>query len=64
MQPALTKPAVTHQYPLPTWFNRVSHHKVRLANLQLFVFCRQYRQHTQRRGPESDFQIDFVSDDG
>lgn len=63
-QIALTKLPVTHQCSLPTWFRHVSPHKVRLANLQLFVFCSQYRQHTQRRGPESDFQITFVSEDG
>lgn len=53
---------VTRQAANPTWLKRVSQHKVRLSDIQLYVFCQQYRERNQRRGYNA-FQIDFVSDD-
>ena len=55
---------VTHQSASPTWLKRVSRHRVRLADVQLYVFCRQYRQHNQRRGTVGAFEINFVSEEG
>ncbi|PNY23355.1 Uncharacterized protein TCAP_06694 [Tolypocladium capitatum] len=54
---------VTHQSASPTWLKRVSHHRVRLADVQLYVFCRQYRQQNQRRGAVGAFEIHFVSEE-
>ncbi|GJN77787.1 hypothetical protein PLIIFM63780_001280 [Purpureocillium lilacinum] len=36
---------------------------VRLADIQLYVFCRQYRQQNQRRGRIGAFEINFISDE-
>lgn len=55
---------VTHQSASPTWLKRVSRHRVRLADVQLYVFCRQYRQQNQRRGAIGAFEINFVSEEG
>lgn len=57
-------PAVTHQSASPTWLRRVSPHRVRLADVQLYVFCRQYRQQNQRRGRAGAFEITFASVEG
>ncbi|PFH61714.1 hypothetical protein XA68_16514 [Ophiocordyceps unilateralis] len=54
---------VTHQSASPTWLKRISHHRVRLADIQLYVFCRQYRQQNQRRGSIGAFEIRFVGDE-
>uniref|UniRef100_A0A0L0NNJ7 Uncharacterized protein n=1 Tax=Tolypocladium ophioglossoides (strain CBS 100239) TaxID=1163406 RepID=A0A0L0NNJ7_TOLOC len=54
---------VTHQSASPTWLKRVSRHRVRLADVQLYVFCRQYRQQNQRRGAVGAFEINFVSEE-
>lgn len=55
---------VTHQSSSPTWIKRVSKFKVRLADVQLYVFCQKYRQQNQRRGPGKPFEICFVSAEG
>ncbi|UNI14674.1 hypothetical protein JDV02_001278 [Purpureocillium takamizusanense] len=54
---------VTHQSSSPTWLKRVSRHRVRLADVQLYVFCRSYRQQNQRRGRIGAFEINFISDE-
>ncbi|RDA94106.1 hypothetical protein CP533_6590 [Ophiocordyceps camponoti-saundersi (nom. inval.)] len=54
---------VTHKSASSTWLTRVSPHRVRLADLHLYVFCRQYRPQNQRRGPEGAFEIRFVADE-
>ncbi|KAL3964071.1 hypothetical protein ACCO45_001075 [Purpureocillium lilacinum] len=54
---------VTHQSSSPTWLKRISRHRVRLADIQLYVFCRQYRQQNQRRGRIGAFEINFISDE-
>ncbi|RCI14861.1 hypothetical protein L249_6726 [Ophiocordyceps polyrhachis-furcata BCC 54312] len=46
-----------------TWLTRVSPHRVRLADLHLYVFCRQYRPQNQRRGSGGAFEIRFVADE-
>lgn len=56
--------AVTHQSASPKWIKRVSKTKVRLADVQLYVFCQEYRQHNQRRGAAGAFEICFVSEEG
>ncbi|KAF4594589.1 hypothetical protein GQ602_000202 [Ophiocordyceps camponoti-floridani] len=53
---------VTHQSASPTWLTRISPHRVRLADIQLYVFCRHYRQQNQRRGSIGAFDIRFVAD--
>ncbi|KAM4055017.1 hypothetical protein HRG_005830 [Hirsutella rhossiliensis] len=55
---------VTHQSASPTWLKRISRHRVCLADVQLYVFCHQYRQQNQRRGPAGAFEIRFFSDEG
>ncbi|PHH92432.1 hypothetical protein CDD83_7388 [Cordyceps sp. RAO-2017] len=54
---------VTHQSASPTWLNRISRHRVRLADVQLYVFCHQYRQQNQRRGSIGAFEIRFLADE-
>ncbi|KAL6403484.1 hypothetical protein AUP68_12835 [Ilyonectria robusta] len=43
---------------------RVSKYKVRLADIQLYVFCPDYQQQNQRRGTAGAFEICFVSEEG
>ncbi|KAK2591139.1 hypothetical protein QQS21_011177 [Conoideocrella luteorostrata] len=54
---------VSRQATSMTWLVRVSQHKVRLADIQLFIFCKQYREQSQRRGRSNAFQIEFMSYD-
>jgi hypothetical protein len=54
---------VTHQVTSPTWLKRVSRRRVRLADIQLYVFCQNYKQQRQRRGPAGAFEINFHNDD-
>lgn len=35
-----------------------------LRDIQLYVFCQEYRQHKQRKGREGAFEIEFVTDQG
>ncbi|KAH7170795.1 hypothetical protein EDB81DRAFT_876815 [Dactylonectria macrodidyma] len=54
---------VTHQSASSTWMKRVSKFKVRLADIQLYVFCQDYQQQNQRRGSAGAFEICFVSEE-
>ncbi|KOS19322.1 hypothetical protein ESCO_000898 [Escovopsis weberi] len=54
---------VTNQSTCPGWFKRVSKRRIRLADLQIYTFCQQYRQQSQRRGPGGAFEIQFFSED-
>ncbi|KFA66550.1 hypothetical protein S40285_00703 [Stachybotrys chlorohalonatus IBT 40285] len=54
---------VTHQSASPTWLKRVSRHKIRLADIQLYVFCQKYQQQNQRRGSAGAFEIHFASEE-
>lgn len=54
---------VTHQCASPTWIRRVSKHKVRLSDIQLYVFCQKYQHQNQRRGSAGAFEIYFVSEE-
>lgn len=54
---------VTHQSSSPTWLKRVSRRRIRLADIQLYVFCQNYRQQTQRRGNAGAFEISFHSEE-
>ncbi|TDZ53530.1 hypothetical protein CTRI78_v006902 [Colletotrichum trifolii] len=55
---------VTHQSASRTWLHRKSKHRVWLKDVQLYVFCRRYRQANQRNGQAGAFEINFVSDQG
>lgn len=55
---------VTHQSASPTWLKRVSRKRIRLADLQLYVFCQQYRQQSQRKGSGGSFELQFYSEEG
>ncbi|UKZ63205.1 uncharacterized protein TrAtP1_004434 [Trichoderma atroviride] len=54
---------VTHQSSSPTWLKRVSRKRVRLADVQLYVFSQQYRQQTQRKGTGGSFELQFYSEE-
>jgi hypothetical protein len=54
---------VTHQSASPTWLKRTARNKIRLADVQLYVFCREYRQRSQRRGGVGPFEIQFVTEE-
>ncbi|KAK7415488.1 hypothetical protein QQX98_005841 [Neonectria punicea] len=54
---------VTHQSASSTWMKRVSKYKIRLADIQLYVFCQNYQQQNQRRGSAGVFEICFVSEE-
>ncbi|KAK1570293.1 uncharacterized protein LY79DRAFT_45895 [Colletotrichum navitas] len=55
---------VTHQSASPTWLRRKSPHRVWLKDVQLYVFCKGYRQQNQRKGEAGAFEINFVSESG
>jgi hypothetical protein len=55
---------VTHQSASPTWLKRVSAHRIRLADIHLYVFNEKYQQQNQRRGSAGAFEISFVSTEG
>ncbi|RYP58916.1 hypothetical protein DL769_008749 [Monosporascus sp. CRB-8-3] len=46
-----------------TLIKRVCCHRIRLADVQLYVFCREYQQQNQRRGCAGDFEIEFFRDE-
>ncbi|KAF4978101.1 hypothetical protein FZEAL_5491 [Fusarium zealandicum] len=54
---------VTHQSASTKWIKRISKKRVRLADVQLYVFCQDYRQQNQRRGSAGAFEICFVSEE-
>jgi hypothetical protein len=54
---------VTDQASSPSWIRRVNRHRVRIANIQLYVFCQKYQQQNQRRGSAGAFEINFVSEE-
>ncbi|KAI5466230.1 hypothetical protein BGZ63DRAFT_438061 [Mariannaea sp. PMI_226] len=54
---------ITHQSASSTWMKRVSKYKVRLLDVQLYVFCGNYQQQNQRRGTAGAFEICFVSEE-
>lgn len=56
--------SVTHQSASSTWIKRVSKTRIRLADVQLYVFCQEYRQQNQRRGAAGAFEICFMSEEG
>lgn len=43
---------------------RISRRRIRLADVQPYVFCQEYRQQTQRRGQAGTFEIQFYSEEG
>lgn len=53
---------VTHQCASPTWLRR-SHHKVRLKDVHLYVFCDDYQPLHQRRGAAGEFEIAFLQEE-
>ncbi|KHO00141.1 uncharacterized protein MAM_02064 [Metarhizium album ARSEF 1941] len=58
----LTGCSVTEQAKCTKWLRRSSSgRKVWLTDIRLFVFCKQYREHNQRKGPAGEFQINFAS---
>ncbi|KAF5023336.1 hypothetical protein F66182_4644 [Fusarium sp. NRRL 66182] len=54
---------VTHQSASPKWIKRVGKTKIRLADIQLYVFCQEYRQQNQRNNSAGAFEIRFVSEE-
>ncbi|KAI1023153.1 hypothetical protein LB503_000702 [Fusarium chuoi] len=54
---------ITHQSASPKWIRRVSKTRVRLADIQLYVFCQEYRQQNQRVNRAGAFEIRFVSEE-
>ncbi|EXL50108.1 hypothetical protein FOCG_10194 [Fusarium oxysporum f. sp. radicis-lycopersici 26381] len=50
---------ITHQSASPKWIKRVSKTRVRLAGIQLYVFCQEYRQQNQRINRAGAFEIRF-----
>ncbi|KAG4294224.1 hypothetical protein FPRO06_00809 [Fusarium proliferatum] len=54
---------ITHQSASPKWMRRVSKTRVRLADIQLYVFCQEYRQQNQRVNRAGSFEIRFVSEE-
>jgi len=57
---------VTQQSASPTWIKRVSNskHRIRLMDVQLYVFCQEYRQNRQRKGNSGAFEINFHQAEG
>ncbi|KAK0754059.1 hypothetical protein B0T18DRAFT_28159 [Schizothecium vesticola] len=55
---------VTHQSQSPTWISRRSKHRVWLKDVQLYVFCKTYRQENMRQNKSGAFEIYFVSEEG
>ncbi|KAK3695214.1 hypothetical protein B0T22DRAFT_508272 [Podospora appendiculata] len=55
---------VTHQSRSPTWLSRRSKHLVWLKDVQLYVFCKTYRQENMRQNKSGAFEIYFVSEEG
>ncbi|KAK5651732.1 hypothetical protein OQA88_11694 [Cercophora sp. LCS_1] len=55
---------VTHQSQSPTWLSRRSRHRVWLKDIQLYVFCKTYRQENMRQNKSGAFEIYFVSEEG
>ena len=43
---------------------RISRRRIRLADVQPYVFCQEYRQQSQRRGQGGTFEIQFYSEEG
>ncbi|KAI6783731.1 uncharacterized protein J7T54_001607 [Emericellopsis cladophorae] len=57
---------VTQQSASTTWIKRVSNskHRIRLMDVQLYVFCQDYRQNRQRKGKSGAFEISFHQAEG
>lgn len=55
---------VTHQSQSSTWLSRRSRHRVWLKDVQLYVFCKTYRQENMRQNKTGAFEIYFVSEEG
>ncbi|KAK3394626.1 hypothetical protein B0H63DRAFT_506302 [Podospora didyma] len=55
---------VTHQSQSPTWLSRRSRHRVWLKDVQLYVFCKTYRQESMRQNKSGAFELYFVSEEG
>lgn len=55
---------VTHQSQSPTWLSRRSRHRIWLKDVQLYVFCKTYRQENMRQNKSGAFEIYFVSEEG
>lgn len=54
---------ITQQSASPKWIKRVNKTRVRLADIQLYVFCQEYRQQNQRINRAGAFEIRFVSEE-
>lgn len=53
---------ITHQCNSPTWLVKKSRHRVWLRDVQLYVFCHEYRQHKQRKNREGAFELNFINE--
>lgn len=53
---------ITHQAASPSWLHPKSRHRVWLRDVQLYVFCQEYRQQSQRRRRAGGaFELHFLS---
>jgi hypothetical protein len=56
-------PLVTHTSASPTWLSRHSPHRVWISDIQLYIFCKKYKQsHQTRKG--GVFEIRFMEPAG
>ncbi|KAG5992180.1 hypothetical protein E4U54_003721, partial [Claviceps lovelessii] len=46
-----------------SWLKRVSRDKVQLTGVQVHIFCQEYREQRQRRGPMGAFELEFMHKD-
>ncbi len=54
---------VTHQSQSATWLVRKSKRRVWLTDVQLYVFCKNYRQEHMRENKTGAFELYFVSEE-
>ncbi len=54
---------VTHQSQSATWLVRKGKHRVLLNDLQLYVFCRKYREQNMRQNKAGAFEIFFCGEE-
>jgi len=55
--------SVTHQSQSATWLVRQGKHRVRLTEIQLYIFCNSYNQDNMRQNKASAFELYFMSEE-
>lgn len=61
---ACSNRVVTRQASSPNWMKRASRKRVRLTEIQPYVFCQNYKHKNQRRGQSGAFEIAFLNEGG